>query len=80
MTLWSAFPDNTDYFGKGSRQAVMINLRVDDMDALLAKLRAANVTIDPHHEDAGYGRFAWIVDPEGNRVELWQPLADHVSS
>lgn len=76
MTAWSAFKETTDYFGKGSHQAVMINYRVDDMDALLAKLKAANVEIDPHRDDASYGRFAWIVDPEGNRVELWQPLAD----
>ena len=74
MTIWSAFPDNTDYFGKGSRQAVMINYRVDDLDALLLALKTAGVTIDPHREDYGYGRFAWITDPEGNRVELWQPL------
>ncbi len=76
MTIWTAFPDGTDYFGKGSRQAVMINYRVDDLDALLAKLAAANVEIDPHREDASYGKFAWITDPEGNRVELWQaPVA-----
>ena len=74
-TTWSAFPDNTDYFGKGSNQAVMINYRVDDMDALLDKLKAANVPIDPHRDDASYGRFAWITDPEGNRIELWQPIA-----
>lgn len=73
-TTWSVFPDNTDYFGKGSRQTVMINYRVDDMDALLAKLKTADVPIDPHREEASYGRFAWITDPEGNRVELWQPL------
>jgi predicted enzyme related to lactoylglutathione lyase len=52
----------------------MVNYRVDDLDALLAQLTAAGVTIDPHREDSGYGRFAWIVDPEGNRLELWQPL------
>jgi predicted enzyme related to lactoylglutathione lyase len=76
MTIWSAFPDNTDYFGKGSRQPVMINYRVDDLDALLKKLEAAKVTIDPHREDVSFGKFAWITDPEGNRVELWQPLED----
>ena len=80
MTAWSAFKESTDYFGKGSHQAVMINYRVDDMDALLDKLKAAGVEIDPHRDDASYGRFAWIVDPEGNRVELWQPLADNASS
>jgi predicted enzyme related to lactoylglutathione lyase len=75
MTVWSAFPDNTDYFGKGSRQAVMINYQVDDLDALLTKLAAAKVEVDPHRMNESYGKFAWITDPEGNRVELWQPLA-----
>jgi len=74
ITTWSTFPDDTKYFGEG-RQAVMINYRVDDLDALLAKLRAAGVWIDPKREDAEYGRFAWIRDLDGNRVELWQPLA-----
>jgi predicted enzyme related to lactoylglutathione lyase len=52
----------------------MVNYRVDDLDALLTQLTAAGVTIDPHREDYNYGRFAWITDPEGNRLELWQPL------
>ena len=74
QTAWSAFPDTTDYFGKGSHQAVMINYRVDDLDALLRDLEAAGVTIDPKRENASYGKFAWINDLEGNRVELWQPM------
>jgi predicted enzyme related to lactoylglutathione lyase len=53
----------------------MVNFRVDDMDALLAQLELAGVSIDPKRDDSDYGRFAWITDPEGNRVELWQPLA-----
>jgi predicted enzyme related to lactoylglutathione lyase len=53
----------------------MLNFRVDDLDALLQQLAAANVRIDPKRQDEGYGRFAWIWDPEGNRIELWQPLA-----
>ncbi len=73
MTTWSVFPEDTPYFGPGN-QCAMINYRVDDLDALLTQLAAAKVTIDPHREDASYGRFAWIVDPEGNRLELWQPL------
>jgi predicted enzyme related to lactoylglutathione lyase len=54
----------------------MVNFRVDDLDGLLSKLDAAGVRIDPKREDYGYGRFAWIWDPEGNRVELWQPVAE----
>ena len=54
----------------------MVNYRVDDLDALLEKLQAANVSIDPKREDASYGKFAWITDPEGNRLELWQPLVE----
>jgi predicted enzyme related to lactoylglutathione lyase len=52
-----------------------VNYRVDDLDALLDQLRADGVEIDPKREDYDYGRFAWIVDPEGNRIELWQPLS-----
>jgi predicted enzyme related to lactoylglutathione lyase len=73
QTAWSLFPENTTYFGPGNQQA-MVNYRVDDLDGLLTQLAAENVTIDPKREDADYGRFAWIVDPEGNRIELWQPL------
>jgi predicted enzyme related to lactoylglutathione lyase len=72
MTLLAFFPLDTTYFGPGKQQA-MLNLRVDDLDALLEKLRAADVDIDPKREDYDYGRFAWLNDPEGNRVELWQP-------
>ncbi len=75
MTTWSLFPENTTHFGSGTQQA-MINYRVDDLDALLTQLAAANVTIDPKRDEYDFGRFAWITDPEGNRVELWQPIAD----
>ena len=80
MTTWSTFPQDTTYFGPvdDSRgpQMVMINYRVDDLDALLAQLSLAGVSIDPKREDYDYGRFAWITDPEGNRLELWQPVAE----
>jgi predicted enzyme related to lactoylglutathione lyase len=74
MTVFAHFPANTSYFGEGPQQ-VMLNFRVDDLDALLAQLGTAGVRIDPKREDHSYGRFAWIWDPEGNRVELWQPAA-----
>jgi len=74
MTVWSFFPADSSYFGN-ELQSAMVNYRVDDLDGLLEQLRAANVAIDPKQEDYDYGRFAWITDPEGNRVELWQPLA-----
>ncbi len=51
----------------------MINYQVEDLDAVLEALRDEGVTIDPKREDHEYGRFAWIMDPEGNRIELWEP-------
>jgi predicted enzyme related to lactoylglutathione lyase len=73
-TAWSIFADDTQYFGDEPRQA-MINYRVDDLDALLTQLAAAGVWIDTKRQDEGYGKFAWIKDCDGNRIELWQPLA-----
>ena len=73
---WSdvpCFPIDTTYFGEGN-QAVMINYRVDDLDALLVELAAAGVWIDEKRMNESYGRFAWIKDCDGNRLELWQPL------
>jgi predicted enzyme related to lactoylglutathione lyase len=54
-------------------QPAMLNFQVDDLDGLLDKLLSAGVTVDPKREDSEYGRFGWFTDPEGNRVELWQP-------
>lgn len=71
-TVWSIFPDDTDYFGP-RHSAFMLNFRVEDMDALLAVLQTEGVEIDPKREDYPYGKFAWITDPEGNRIELWEP-------
>ncbi len=73
MTVFAHFPLETQYFGESAQQA-MVNFRVDDLDELLGQLTAAGVRIDAKREDYPYGRFAWIWDPEGNRVELWQPL------
>jgi predicted enzyme related to lactoylglutathione lyase len=71
VTLWSLFPRDTTYF-KDSRSPFMINYRVDDLDGLLAELEKEGVSIDPDRQDFDFGRFAWITDPEGNRIELWE--------
>lgn len=75
MTVWSAFPQDSAYVGEAS-QPVMINYRVDDLDALLQALTGAGVWVDAKREDSSFGRFAWIKDCDGNRVELWQPLVE----
>jgi predicted enzyme related to lactoylglutathione lyase len=72
MTVWAIFPNHTKYFDP-SRSGFMINYRVSDLDGLLEALHAEGVEIDPHREEHDYGRFAWIMDPEGNRIELWEP-------
>jgi predicted enzyme related to lactoylglutathione lyase len=72
--VWSLFPDDTTYFGTGG-QTFMVNLRVDDLDALLASLRAAGCAVDEKTHADENGKFGWVTDPEGNRVELWEPPA-----
>lgn len=74
-TVFMPFPADTDYFGS-SQQQFMLNFRVNDLDGALAELRAAGVKIvkDVETQD-GVGRFAHIEDPEGNRIELWEPDA-----
>jgi predicted enzyme related to lactoylglutathione lyase len=71
-TVWSLFPADTEYFGEGE-QAAMLNFRVDDLDALLEQLTTKGVWVDAKRQDEVNGRFAWIKDGEGNRVELWEP-------
>ena len=73
MTIWSVFPGTTNYF-EPSAASFMINYIVDDLDALLDRLAKAGVRIDPKRQDESYGRFAWIYDPDGNKIELWQPI------
>jgi predicted enzyme related to lactoylglutathione lyase len=72
-TVFATFEAGTDYFGAGP-QSAMVNFRVRDLDAMLAQLRArgAEVVDDVQVMD-GVGRFGWVDDPEGNRIELWQP-------
>ena len=72
-TVFAAFDTGTDYFGSKTQQ-VMLNFRVRDLDAMLAQLRAKGADVAGETQDmAGVGRFGWVTDPEGNRVELWQP-------
>jgi predicted enzyme related to lactoylglutathione lyase len=72
LTIWSIFSEQTEYFAP-SAAPFMINYQVEDLDAVLEALRSEGVTVDPKREDHEYGRFAWIMDPEGNRIELWEP-------
>ena len=74
-TVWAPFKEDTDYFGSRDQQS-MVNYRVKDLDAMLAQLRVAGVTVDDKIEDSEYGKFGWATDPEGNRMELWQPPAN----
>ena len=74
-TVWSPFPQDTKYFNP-STAPFMINYRVADLEGLLAALREEGVTVEDKIENYDYGRFAWITDPEGNRIELWEPSTD----
>lgn len=73
-SVWAPFDADTEYFGASGQQH-MVNYRVRDLDAMVAQLRAAGATVDDKREESEYGRFAWATDPEGNRLELWQPPA-----
>lgn len=70
-SIWGAFAEDTDYFNPG-RQQFMINFRVRDLDGLLKKLKGAGVEQAGKVEDHEYGRFAWVVDPDGTKIELWE--------
>lgn len=71
-TIWSPFKEDTSYFAP-STASFMINFRVHDLHALLAALRAEGCDVDTKVEESEYGKFGWVQDPEGNRIELWQP-------
>lgn len=71
-TVWSPFKDDTSYFAP-STASFMINYRVADLHALLAALRAEGCQVEEKVEESEYGKFGWVVDPEGNKLELWQP-------
>lgn len=70
--LWAPFPADTKYFAPSTRE-FMINFAVDDLDGFIAGLKGKGVEIAGREDADPNGRFAWIVDPEGNKIELWQP-------
>lgn len=72
VIVWSAFPEDTTYF-QPSKAPFMINFRVKDLHAMLKQLRAAGAVVDEKVMDESYGKFGWVMDPEGNRIELWEP-------
>ena len=74
QVIFSLFKPDNEYFP--TAQKSMLNLQVDDLDGLLDRLMAEGVTVDPKRDSYDFGKFGWITDPEGNRVELWQPLGD----
>jgi predicted enzyme related to lactoylglutathione lyase len=73
-TIWNPFSADTSYFAP-SASPFMINYRVEDLHALLAALRAEGVQVEDKVEESEYGKFGWVIDPEGNKLELWQPPA-----
>jgi predicted enzyme related to lactoylglutathione lyase len=72
-TVWSPFKEDTKYFEPSSKP-FMINFRVDDLAGLLAALRQEGVQVVGEIQDEENGRFGWIMDPEGNKIELWEPV------
>lgn len=75
LTQWSAFKADTKYFAPSEKE-FMINYTVEDLEALVAELKAAGVTICDEIETYSYGKFVHIMDPDGNKIELWQPMED----
>jgi predicted enzyme related to lactoylglutathione lyase len=72
-TVWSPFKETTKYF-EPSPKDYMINLRVENLEALLEELKKEGVEVAGEMEVHDYGKFGWIIDPEGNKIELWEPV------
>ena len=73
-TVWSIGAAGSDHFAP-SKSAFMINYRVEDLAALLQALRGEGCNVLQKTDDSEYGKFGWVMDPEGNKIELWQPPA-----
>lgn len=77
-TAWAPFPENTAYFGEPAK-VWMVNFRVRNLDAMVAQLRAAGISVEVDPQLYPNGRFARLSDPEGNPIELWEPAAPGTS-
>lgn len=71
-TVWGVFKADTKYFDP-SKSSFMINYRVENLDELLRILRSEGCTVDSKTDSSEFGKFGWVMDPEGNRIELWEP-------
>ncbi len=76
VMVFNPFPVNSPHF-EPSKRELMLNFAVDDLDAFIAKLKAKGVAILKRDDSDPSGRFAWIMDPDGTKIELWQPLEHH---
>ena len=72
-TQWSPFKEDTKYFQPSEKQ-FMMNFRVENLHELFATLKEEGVTVVGEIEEYDYGKFGWILDPEGNKIELWEPV------
>ena len=74
-TVWSVHPASSNHMAP-SKSNFMVNYRVDDLATLLQALRDEGCEVLEKTDDSEYGKFAWVMDPEGNKIELWQPPAE----
>ena len=77
-TVWSIFASTSKNFDP-STAPFMVNYRVEDLAAVLAALRAEGCKVDDKIDESEYGKFGWVMDPEDNRIELWQPPAGDIA-
>lgn len=78
VTIWSAFKSDTTYLDPGT-SSFMVNFRVENLDSLLRALREEGCNVENRTEESEQGKFGWVIDPEGNKVELWEPPQGQVT-
>ena len=78
-TVWSVFPETSDYFAP-SKAPFMVNYRVSNLAEVLSALRAEGCQVDDRTEESEFGKFGWVMDPEGSRIELWEPPSRRIPS